>query len=571
MASIEGVLQRRRQHLTRTGEDLAHVKEVLKTLLRHEVCPRCALRFVGCNVEDLVKPISVREVQRWCSAGKEEEEGEEEGTSWGGDGFVCALCFGLLQLDTGSSFDAIACKVSRSSHKLGALDSQDLSVDCTSAGDSYERLLSSAIAAVEETGFKCQATDFTLKFSIPMTMLLRDISLVRWLAEKYREDNLSFDHLISTDYYTLKRVCKALLTQKVGLALGSKAAQDADPGSGDLGLELQLGAPEVEGEEKESQQRMVALALKDGYSKKRKRGVRKEDYGLSSPTAVFKSAVALAAGEFRQAFTVTPDSEAWRVTKPGSIQLNYFRHPIYVAGRYIKKARDLSQSAWIVTGNVRVGESSVEEVIQNLLGALAKADEWKMIAAGREDMDVRMLGNGRPFVMEIKNCVAKSLRLEKVLDEEFSSPFLRGKVELRDVCSTTKRALKLLHEGAEEKRKTYSALVWSARALRAPDFDKVNGLVDVVAKQKTPLRVMHRRAGMVRDKTVYKMRMEAIPGNDHFAMLELTTQAGTYIKEFVTGDMGRTTPSLATILGWQTDILSLDVMGVEMAFDVPKL
>jgi tRNA U54 and U55 pseudouridine synthase Pus10 len=40
--------------------------------------------------------------------------------------------------------------------------------------------------------------------------------------------------------------------------------------------------------------------------------------------------------------------------------------------------------------------------------------------------------------------------------------------------------------------------------------------------------------------------------------------AGTYVKEFVHGDFARTVPSLGTILGCKADILSLDVMDVQL-------
>lgn len=50
--------------------------------------------------------------------------------------------------------------------------------------------------------------------------------------------------------------------------------------------------------------------------------------------------------------------------------------------------------------------------------------------------------------------------------------------------------------------------------------------------------------------------------NDHFLELRLSTQAGTYIKEFVHGDLGRTRPSLRTLLGSPADILQLDLEGL---------
>jgi tRNA pseudouridine synthase 10 len=47
----------------------------------------------------------------------------------------------------------------------------------------------------------------------------------------------------------------------------------------------------------------------------------------------------------------------------------------------------------------------------------------------------------------------------------------------------------------------------------------------------------------------------------------LETQAGTYIKEFVHGDFGRTTPSVGQLMGLepnQVGILQLDVEAVDL-------
>ncbi len=52
--------------------------------------------------------------------------------------------------------------------------------------------------------------------------------------------------------------------------------------------------------------------------------------------------------------------------------------------------------------------------------------------------------------------------------------------------------------------------------------------------------------------------------------ITLTTEAGTYIKEFVHGDYGRTEPSICTILNKDCDILELDVMSVNLDFP-PKI
>ena len=55
-------------------------------------------------------------------------------------------------------------------------------------------------------------------------------------------------------------------------------------------------------------------------------------------------------------------------------------------------------------------------------------------------------------------------------------------------------------------------------------------------------------------------------GDARFALLRVRCEAGTYVKEFVHGDFGRTRPSLGELLGCEADILQLDVTRVDMAF-----
>ena len=61
----------------------------------------------------------------------------------------------------------------------------------------------------------------------------------------------------------------------------------------------------------------------------------------------------------------------------------------------------------------------------------------------------------------------------------------------------------------------------------------------------------------MRERTVLAMKATVV--NRRFLKLTLTTQAGTYVKEFVHGDLGRTRPNLGSLLGCRADILQLDV------------
>ena len=133
----------------------------------------------------------------------------------------------------------------------------------------------------------------------------------------------------------------------------------------------------------------------------------------------------------------------------------------------------------------------------------------------------------------------------------------------------TKQHTDKLKECEEGKRKHYrcvchlqgGAVVTADELRKCLDGNTAAGQALTVAQQ-TPLRVLHRRTGMTRDKVIYAIRTEWI--SPKIFLLDLTTSAGTYVKEFVHGDFGRTLPNVGTLLlGKPTDILQLDVTGIE--------
>ena len=75
------------------------------------------------------------------------------------------------------------------------------------------------------------------------------------------------------------------------------------------------------------------------------------------------------------------------------------------------------------------------------------------------------------------------------------------------------------------------------------------------------------RPNSVRARTVYNMKVELdmqkneqlLSSKEFLFKLTLCTQAGTYVKEFVHGDFGRTSPNLCSILDCDVDIIALDV------------
>ncbi|KAM6583259.1 hypothetical protein CsatB_010261 [Cannabis sativa] len=252
-----------------------------------------------------------------------------------------------------------------------------------------------------------------------------------------------------------------------------------------------------------------------------------------------------------------------KVSEPCQFVLHCNRIPIYVGGRYLKYSRNVSQTRWIIDDE-RMGDASVEELIGSKILPVCRGDNYKFHAAGREDIDVRMLGSGRPFLIEIQNArhvpsVEDVKSIEKLINHSDSK--LVGVKNLKTVDS---QVWTLMREGESEKQKQYVALVWISRPLKDEDFESVCSFKELKVMQKTPIRVLHRRSPLEREKIIHWMKMEKVVGSSQYFLLHLCTQAGTYIKEFVHGDLGRTHPSIGSILGCRAEILQLDVTDVKM-------
>lgn len=264
--------------------------------------------------------------------------------------------------------------------------------------------------------------------------------------------------------------------------------------------------------------------------------------------------------------TIADLSQHGYLLSPVQLQCSYvielLHKPIYIAGRYNKYSRCLPQTPWMVDGVKKV-ESSVQELICEELCRLTGSTDYTFFASGREDVDVRMLGTGRPFAVEINNprnvclCQEDIDRAQELVNKSTQL------VAIQRLTEVSKEETSLLKEGEAEKSKQYCALVWSETEVTAQELECLERIKDLKIAQKTPIRVLHRRSLATRERTVYSMHSEVV--DSHRFKLYLCSQAGTYIKEFVHSDFGRTKPSLGEVLsGRKVDILSLDVTDVQL-------
>jgi len=257
------------------------------------------------------------------------------------------------------------------------------------------------------------------------------------------------------------------------------------------------------------------------------------------------------------------------IEKRAEFEFSFHHLSVYAAGRYCKYSRTVSQSPWIIDG-IRKAGKSVQEFIGDVLVKYFKADGYNFLSAGREDVDVRMLGRGRPFALEMINPRKPKLDVATytLMQHEINAS-ASGLVHVVDLQEVSEKQVSVMKDGEDTKRKSYRAVVWAAAPLTRETIEGLSTTSEFIIDQLTPVRVLHRRSLMNRKKTIHSLRGEFI--NDHYAILDLTTQAGTYIKEFVHSDLGRTKPSFCEFIKQdQADILLLDVTEVDLDFP-PRL
>ena len=234
--------------------------------------------------------------------------------------------------------------------------------------------------------------------------------------------------------------------------------------------------------------------------------------------------------------------------------LSFIKDPLYIKGNYNKFSREIGQSPWEINGE-RVCVSSVEEEMKFIVIKKYEAEDLKFSAGGREDRDVRMLGGGRPFMLEIINPKKNMEKEIKKIEEEINKTSKFIKVHNLEVCN--KEYTETIKKAEVNKTKIYTCFVWVQKIITEEDINKLNTLKNLELTQKTPIRVLHRRSLMDRKKIIYEMKAEKI--SEHFMILDVVASAGTYIKEFVHSDLMRTEPSVKSLLNCDIDILQLDV------------
>ena len=345
---------------------------------------------------------------------------------------------------------------------------------------------------------------------------------------------------------------------------------------------------------------------------------------------------------------------------------------VYVYGRYRKLERGIPQTRWPCRackgrGCERCDQTglqykrSVQDLVGNPMLGIFEGKEHSFHGMGREDIDVRCLGRGRPFVLEVKepkkrnfnaaklaeiineaaegaievSAMRQSTRsevvrikdtpaeksytirftlepmneaeyavltapvdltkddvqkrstkkrrrqrrgdkeadrtkpLEAVIEVPPSGPSeaeLTGMKKAELVTLAEKHELKKTGTKAELIERILAALPPAPATFDFKGDEEILKILDsfngMKLAQRTPERVSHRRADLIRKRTVYEAHSAMIEVNEHGEReieFTLRCESGTYVKETVHGDSGRTQPSVAALLKAKCKVMWLDV------------
>jgi tRNA pseudouridine synthase 10 len=240
--------------------------------------------------------------------------------------------------------------------------------------------------------------------------------------------------------------------------------------------------------------------------------------------------------------------------------------PLYLRGRYRKLDRTLPQTRWpcrrcqgrgceACGGSGKTYPTSVEELVGAPFVRAAGAEGTRFHGMGREDIDARMLGRGRPFVLELLRPRVRSIDVRAIATD--LGPDAAGRVEVLDVRPALAEDVVRVKEAAPEK--SYRVGIQGTAPVAKVNEALGLALARAIA-QRTPRRVAHRRSDRVRDRRIVAAQL--VEAADGRFTLDVRTEAGTYVKEWVEGDEGRTDPSLASLVGTPLKVEYLDVLEI---------
>ncbi|WP_440058941.1 tRNA pseudouridine(54/55) synthase Pus10 [Thermogladius sp. 4427co] len=285
----------------------------------------------------------------------------------------------------------------------------------------------------------------------------------------------------------------------------------------------------------------VASALRFGFSESIKNEIKREVGKIVSALTGLKPS-----------FT-NPDVTAI-ISFPG-LEIRYEINPVYIKGSYLKLGRNISHTPWVTREGLRKYPLSIQEYVENRLKPVFKSERVLIHAAGREDVDARMVGSGRPLVIEVVKPARRRVsvsELNSILNNGIVSVSVEGFAGAKDV--------ELVKEVVGRKAKVYKILVLAGREIGGSELIRLEEFFrDRLILQRTPTRILRRKKDVLRKRRVFAVKATSIAPRVFEALV--LCESGLYVKELVHCDGGRTDPCFSSVLGVEAIPLELDVLG----------
>jgi tRNA pseudouridine synthase 10 len=243
---------------------------------------------------------------------------------------------------------------------------------------------------------------------------------------------------------------------------------------------------------------------------------------------------------------------------------------LFLYGRYRKLARGVPQTRWpcracrgrdggceSCEGTGQQYPNSIQSLVCEPMVEFVNANSDAFHGMGREDIDVRCLGEGRPFVAELKSPRLRSIDFEKLTKTINKSA--KDLIEIQGLRFSNRAEVARIKETKAEK--SYTIRFSCEHSLSDDEISKrILSLSGQVLEQQTPQRVAHRRADKIRKRKV--ISIENVQIEDNEIEFDVRCESGTYVKELVHSDEGRTNPSVAAVLETDCEVILLDVKDI---------
>ncbi|XP_014666419.1 PREDICTED: putative tRNA pseudouridine synthase Pus10 isoform X2 [Priapulus caudatus] len=458
---------------------------VLETLCQVGCCSRCVLRLLGANIDIICKPTEV--VDAIVDNLKSEQ-----------------LLLNVIEGCTSQIEDPCNSELSHTEQYAASeepLAHPEICVTCIGLLQDYhnKRCIDQIRQKVEKEQFEYDS--FRCSIYLPLSVVLREHAVFVELAKLHPNIRGEYMSQQGSKIVSVKEVWKRLSGPAIECQLRApfKAFSPFEIEIMHVLTQDKQVLSQVISEVKDAPKKHRSrTALKREHVKQQRETLRLEKDGVEVPDQLsidgkgVAPPIKMGPQELRKLLINLPDarfSELFQATttKPtsgcdiGTIKCNYTS--LYLAGRYNKYSRMLCQTPWIIDGEKKMN-TSVEEIITQPLNCMIRGDETRFASSGREDVDVRTLGNGRPFVIEFINPRRHKLGLEAVakLQQEINSS--TKDVKVNDLQVVEKEKTRLLKDGEENKTKRYFALCWSSSYLTADMLQQLDAKMATITHKK---------------------------------------------------------------------------------------